>query len=188
VERALSAVYVYPYRCGQCARRFRALQWGTRYVRVDPRDNERVVVRLPAIMVSRDGQAAAEVTDLSLTGCGVKAELHPLVGEQVTLSIQLAPAARPVDLPAVVHSVHTGAVGLEFAGIGDTERQHLREFLVRRVGTAASREPPAWVTWMAAPRPTSTAVGLIMVVVLLSAFLVMRFWSAFRVCAWGQTC
>ena len=188
MERALSAVYVYPFRCVQCGRRFRSLQWGRRYVRVDPRDYERVAVRLSAMLVSRDGQAAAEVTDLSLTGCGVKAALRPLVGDKVTLSIRLAPDARPVGLPAVVHSVHTGALGLEFAGIGDTERQHLRQFLARRAVPDGSRARPAWVRWMVAPAPTSTAVGLLLLIVLLSAFLMMRFWSAWRVCAWGQTC
>jgi predicted nucleic acid-binding Zn ribbon protein len=33
IERLLSVAYVYPFRCGQCFRRFRVLQWGVKYSR-----------------------------------------------------------------------------------------------------------------------------------------------------------
>ena len=34
VERMLSLLYVYPFRCQSCSHRFLALQWGIRYHRV----------------------------------------------------------------------------------------------------------------------------------------------------------
>src|SRR2546422_144823 len=49
LERVLAAVYVYPFRCQVCGRRFRALAWGKRYVRLQPGERrrlQRVVVDL----------------------------------------------------------------------------------------------------------------------------------------------
>ena len=53
LERVLSAVYVYPFRCQVCGRRFRALAWGRRYVRrsADHREWERVAIRAPVVLV-----------------------------------------------------------------------------------------------------------------------------------------
>ena len=34
VERMLSLLYVYPFRCQHCGHRFRSLQWGIRYHRI----------------------------------------------------------------------------------------------------------------------------------------------------------
>ena len=31
IERLLSLVYVYPFRCARCLHRFRVMRWGTRY-------------------------------------------------------------------------------------------------------------------------------------------------------------
>jgi hypothetical protein len=33
LERALSVIYIYPFRCDDCFHRFRAMRWGKRYVR-----------------------------------------------------------------------------------------------------------------------------------------------------------
>lgn len=57
VERLLSAVYVYPFRCQLCGRRFRALQRGKRYV-VQPaerREYERVGLRARAAVAGDRG-------------------------------------------------------------------------------------------------------------------------------------
>jgi hypothetical protein len=36
IDRVLSVVYVYPFHCGHCLRRFRKMQWGKRYRRRQP--------------------------------------------------------------------------------------------------------------------------------------------------------
>lgn len=33
VDHLMSLAYIYPFRCGHCLRRFRAMQWGKRYRR-----------------------------------------------------------------------------------------------------------------------------------------------------------
>ncbi len=50
LERFASLVYIYPFRCQLCSRRFRVLQWGIRYAKqlVDRRQFERIPARVPA--------------------------------------------------------------------------------------------------------------------------------------------
>src|SRR5436189_299497 len=47
VDHALSVVYVYPFLCLVCGRRFRALRWGRRYTTqpTQGREVERIAVR-----------------------------------------------------------------------------------------------------------------------------------------------
>jgi hypothetical protein len=33
IEHLLSTAYIYPFRCRRCLTRFRAMQWGRRYIR-----------------------------------------------------------------------------------------------------------------------------------------------------------
>jgi DNA-directed RNA polymerase subunit RPC12/RpoP len=188
LEHALSFLYVYPFRCQDCGRRFRALQWGKRYVRTNRRDYERVAVHLPATVASREGMAEGEVTDLSLVGCGVKADLHPVAGDQVTLRVRLTRATRPVEITAAVRSVHTGALGLEFTGVSDDERERLRHFLAALVVTDGGRPGSGRPGGAGRSTRSAAAVGLIALVALLGAFLILELWSSFRVCVWGQTC
>ena len=56
VERLLSAVYVFPFHCQLCGRRFRALQWKKRYV-LQPAERREVSDR---------GRVEGEVTGLSV--------------------------------------------------------------------------------------------------------------------------
>jgi hypothetical protein len=185
VERALSLLYVYPFRCQLCGWRFRALQWGRRYARLDRRSYERVAVHLPATVAGREGTAAGDVTDLSLAGCGVKADLRSVPGDRVTLRVQLTPDSQPVEITAKVRSVLAGALGLEFTGIGPADRQRLRHFLTTSVGGEAS---PDAGRWGGRRTPSSAAVWLVALVALLSAFLIVRLWPSFTVCVWGRTC
>jgi hypothetical protein len=185
VERALSFLYVYPFRCQVCGSRFRALQWGRRYARLDRRNYERVPVHLPATVAGREGVADGEVTDLSLAGCGVKADLRPVTGDRVTLRVRLTPDTRPVEITAEVHSVHSGALGLAFTGIGPADRQRLRQFLATVVGTGAGPEASSW---LGRSTPSAAAVWLVALAVLLGAVLVVRLWPSFTVCVWGRTC
>jgi len=33
LERLLSMIYIYPFRCGRCLHRYRSMRWGVRYSR-----------------------------------------------------------------------------------------------------------------------------------------------------------
>src|SRR2546429_5742646 len=68
-ERLISIVYVYPFRCPRCTPRFPALNWGPRYPhpKGGRRDNERVMVRLPARLTAGTETPPARTTDPSGT-------------------------------------------------------------------------------------------------------------------------
>jgi hypothetical protein len=189
IERALSALFVYPFRCQLCGRRFRALQWGARYARMDRRHFERQTVRLSATVISREGMAEGEVTDLSLAGCGVKVELRPVTGDQVTLRLRLTRDTRPLEITAAVRSVHIGALGLAFTAMGALEQQRLRHFLDAHVTDAGPETTGRrGAAWRGQPLASSAAVWVVTLVVLLGAVLVVRLWPTFRVCVWGESC
>jgi hypothetical protein len=156
---------------------------------LDRRDYERVAVHLPATLTSREGVAQGEVTDLSLAGCGVKADLHPVAGDQVRLRVQLTPHTRPVDITATVHSVLTGALGLDFTQMGAAERERLRDFLAGPIVTTAGQETSGrpLITW-GRLTPSSVAVWLVTLVIVLGAFLIVQLLPSVSVCVWGQTC
>jgi hypothetical protein len=151
------------------------------------RDYERVAVHLPATVTSREGEAQGEVTDLSLAGCGVRADLRPVAGDLVKLRLQLTAHTSPVEITAAVHSVHTGALGLEFTQMGAAERQRLHDFLTGPVVTPAGRETSGRDMW-ARLTPSSVAVWLFTLVIVLGAFLVVRLLPSVSVCVWGRTC
>jgi hypothetical protein len=75
LERLLSALYIYPFRCQHCQRRFRRLEWGVRYrIGLDRRIDERLRVRGRADLRWEGGHAAGTVRDVSVMGAGIETE------------------------------------------------------------------------------------------------------------------
>src|SRR5437867_1102326 len=103
LERVLSAVYVYPFRCQVCGRRFRALAWGKRYVRrsADHRELERVAIRAPVVLRSGHVSAPGEATELSLDGFTAKTAARLGVGTSVSVTLDLWLVALAVVLVLV---------------------------------------------------------------------------------------
>ena len=131
-ERLISIIYVYPFRCPRCTHRFRALNWGHRYPhpKGERRDNERVMVRLPARLTAGTETAAAETTDLSVSGCAVRTDARFPPGTEVRFTVQLGAAGRSVEIAeAVVRASHEGRVSLQFVHVGVDEQRQLAEYI-----------------------------------------------------------
>ncbi len=131
-ERLISIVYVYPFRCPRCTHRFRALNWGHRYPhpKGERRDNERVMVRLPARLTAGTETAEAETTDLSVSGCAVRTDARFPPGTEVRFTVQLGAAGRAVEIAeAVVRATHEGRVSLQFIHVGVDEQRQLAEYI-----------------------------------------------------------
>src|SRR5574342_569548 len=103
LERFLSIFYVYPFKCQRCGYRFRSLQWGVRYVRVeeDRREYDRKPISCP-VFFSAD----------TISGQGTLVDVQPVT----------------VDA-AVVRSAHEGGVGVEFLQWRQSERERLQLFV-----------------------------------------------------------
>ncbi|MGH7322181.1 MAG: PilZ domain-containing protein [Candidatus Rokuibacteriota bacterium] len=141
LERLLSAVYVYPFRCQICAHRFKALQWGMRYVRVDRREFTRIPARLPSTFVEGQTRHDGVVTDLSIAGARLYTGARIAEGELFQLTMQIQGKDAPVAVDAVVvRSANPMRLGLSFVQIKDEDKKRLGQ-LVQELLSANLDQP-----------------------------------------------
>lgn len=135
LDRLLSVVYAYPFRCQICRHRFHLLQWGLRYIErdVDRRQYERRPVSIHVRIISQQKDYEGTVTDLAMGGCAIEtqAPLH----EGSVLSLQLDAfdhEPRITVETAVVRSIHGTRVGVEFLRLTPTqkEEERLRQYIL----------------------------------------------------------
>ena len=147
LERLLSVAYVYPFRCQSCLHRFRAVVWGQRYVRTKrtPRAERRRHPRHPVdfwtTLWLKAGQRPGRARDLSVAGMSLETDAPLEPGQHLELDLQPAPGEHPIRVEvAVVRSVQSGRVGLQFVRVKDDGAARLQKFLTAR-GTAAPPPP-----------------------------------------------
>jgi hypothetical protein len=132
LEHVLSLFYIYPFRCQLCGQRFRAQQWGVRYVRhaIDRRQYERMAASFPVTFSGKAGNGEGVVTDIALGGCGVGTTAQLSEDEIVQMQLQTSPdtPAIPVEA-AIVRSVLSTLVGFEFLRFEPEAKEHLSQFM-----------------------------------------------------------
>jgi hypothetical protein len=131
IDRLVSLTYVYPFRCQLCGCRFRVRQQGVRYTRVDEdrREYERIPVRFPVILFTGQDNVTGTALDISMAGCTV--ETTASLPAETVLRVQLeAPDLAPLQVQAaVVRSVRTKSIGLQFLRFEGNERERLQSFV-----------------------------------------------------------
>jgi len=143
-EHLASIAYVYPFRCRACLRRFRAFRWGQRYVRVrkERRKHERRPVDLWTTLWLEAGGQPGRVRDLSETGLALETEVDLQPGQNLELDLQTGPGERPIRVEvAVVRTIGSGRLGLQFVGVRDAGQERLRRYLVGREPQAPTEDP-----------------------------------------------
>jgi PilZ domain len=136
-ERLLSIVYVYPFRCRACLRRFLAFRWGQRYVRRrrERRRDERWPVDFWTTLWLEAGGHAGRVRDLSASGLALETQAELPPGQHLELDLQPGPGERPIRVEvAVVRTIQSGRVGLQLVRVKDESDERLRKFLTGRAG------------------------------------------------------
>jgi hypothetical protein len=131
-EHLLSAIYVYPFRCQLCARRFLRMEPGKRYNEstVDKRQYERVETRFPATFVGEKASGAGTVTRLSLGGCALESSLKLMEGMMFNLRLQPPDLNPSINVEtAIVRSVRPPVIGLEFLRTNPAEQFRLIQFV-----------------------------------------------------------
>jgi PilZ domain len=132
LETFFSLFYVYPFKCQLCGFRFRSLQWGVRYVRVeeDRREYDRKPVSCP-VLFSADGiSGQGTLIDVAMGGCSFVTSTDLRIGAIVEIKLQISPELQPVTVDAaVVRSLHKGGVGVEFLQWQQSERERLQLFV-----------------------------------------------------------
>jgi predicted HAD superfamily Cof-like phosphohydrolase len=136
-ERLLSVVYLYPFRCQVCAHRFRAFQFGSRYVKriIDCRQYIRLSTRIPTTFAQelkpgehRVGEGV--VTNISLGGCYLQTVVQLSQGSLVSLELQTEPQTPAIAVEAaIVRMVRPTGVGLEFLRLSEPERERFSQFI-----------------------------------------------------------
>jgi hypothetical protein len=194
LERALSGVYVYPFRCQLCGRRFRALHWGARYVKrsADRREWERLAIRAPVALRSGAVVAPGEATEISLEGFTAKTAARLVEGATVGATLDLVPGERPIEVEeAVVKAVRADGIGFQFVRLGDEERRRLRRVVVDRFAHEHDATVP--------PGPDRPREGrlrilgsidfwLVTLVIALIAVAWLRLFPWFARCVYGLNC
>ncbi len=133
-ERLLSCVYIYPYRCVACWRRFRALRWGTRYVRkqANRRSHRRFQTHLPVVFSCGQTHGEGVVTNIAMGGCRLKTDVKLTEDTPLELKLQVPGSETEIRVAkATVRSVGSFFAGLSFARLAGAEKKQLRCFLVQ---------------------------------------------------------
>lgn len=133
-ERLLSIIYVYPFRCQLCGYRFRFMQWGVRYKRVeeDRREYNRMPASFPVSFACNGVQGAGHVVDISLNGCSLEADTIIAEGSIVRMSLQMSEELAPISVEAaLVRDINRNRIGVEFLRFQYHDRERLQIFIRR---------------------------------------------------------
>ena len=130
-DHLLGLVYLYPFRCQVCTYRFRALRFGMQHSAQVPdrRQYQRIAAGFPAFL---DGQQRREerVADFSMGGCTLKAETPLSKGAFLQLLLQPSDREPPIRVDtAIVRSVRSRSVGLQFLEFPAGEKDRLSQFV-----------------------------------------------------------
>lgn len=128
VEQVLGFIFVFPFRCQQCAHRFFLFRPGRRYVRVheDRRDFERVLVAFPAQYAGHGGSGQGTVTDLTIRGCSMEVGENVMKDTALQLAVDLKDGSSPVKVDGHVQNQRPpSSVGLEFTRLDDADRARI---------------------------------------------------------------
>ena len=147
LERLLSVAYLYPFRCQSCLHRFRRMAWGQRYVRTqrtgpDRRQHSRHTVDFWTTLWLEKGGRPGRARDLSVAGMSIETDAPLEPGQHLELDLQPSRGERPIRVEvAVVRSVQSGRVGLQFVKVKDDGDARLQKFLAGREATASPASP-----------------------------------------------
>jgi PilZ domain-containing protein len=131
-ERLMSLFYVYPFRCQLCGHRFKLLQWGVTYTRIeeDRREYERLAANFPMTFTSGAASGSGSVVDISMAGCTFHTDARVAEGSILRTALQVANDIPPINVEAaVIRSVKAGRTGVEFLRIENSERERLQRFI-----------------------------------------------------------
>ena len=128
----MSFIYIYPFKCQLCGDRFRSLQWGVRYIRVDEdrREYDRMEMRFPVTFSGQDIRGEGELLNVSMGGCSFHTGANLTTRMILKLELRISNDVAPVIVEAaLVRNVRSGGVGVEFLQWQQSERERLQLFI-----------------------------------------------------------
>ena len=142
-EEILSLFYIYPFKCQLCGCRFKGLQWGVRYFRVeeDRREYERLPTTFPVSFSAEAFDGSGMVCDISMIGCTFQPQAeanNPKEGTVLRMALQISKDLEPIDVEAVVRNVRQDQVGMEFLRFHQADKERLQLFVRDLLGRRAA--------------------------------------------------
>lgn len=131
-EVLLSYIYFYPFRCQLCGYRFRFLEWGVRYLRVeeDKRTYDRLPMNFPVAFTGDKISGQGTVQNLSMGGCSIVTDTKIERGTILNLALSVSKEITPMIVEAaVVRYVRPENFGVEFLRWQSGERERLQLFV-----------------------------------------------------------
>lgn len=131
-EKLLGVFYVYPFRCQLCGYRFRFLQWGIRYQRIqeDRREYERLTINCPVSLRGENLYSEGSAVDISLGGCTAMLDTQLTAGDLCSVGLYLSNDVLPIRVDAaVVRTARPNSLGIEFLRFRDNDRERLQLFI-----------------------------------------------------------
>lgn len=138
-EHVTSWIWIVPYHCQRCSRRFLAFSLGKESCDypIDRREHLRIPVRLCLSFSGGKVRGEGTVMDLSLGGCIIKSDTHVHVDDIFYLEIVVAEDESPIEVAAMVQSV--GARGIAFKFLRKAqESKRLLSFIQSQSGYTSS--------------------------------------------------
>jgi len=131
-ERLAGWFYIYPFKCQICGFRFRFLQWGVRYFRVneDHREYDRMAMNFPVVFRSDQFTGDGNVLDISMGGCSFTTASKLAKGAILRLELKISNDAAPVAVDAaILRHWQNQVAGVEFIQWQQSERERLQLFV-----------------------------------------------------------
>jgi hypothetical protein len=130
LELLFSLIRFRPFRCQLCTYRFRRFAFGARYSKVDRRQYERLATQVQARIMGKPTRGDDLVTDLSMDGCRLKTDTPLIAGAFLHLRLRMSNLEPPIIVQtAMVRSVYSDSVGLEFLDFDAKQKDHLSQFV-----------------------------------------------------------
>lgn len=133
VEKALSRLYIFQFRCQLCTTRFRARRPGNRQTsqEFDRREYRRLRANFAASLTQDQSAVDGLVTDLSMGGCTLQATTSLPRGTFVKVLLR-APGGQPdikID-SAMICSIQPLTIGVKFLEFQSADKQRMGQLVL----------------------------------------------------------
>ena len=129
-ERVADLMFLSPFHCQSCSRRFYAFRLGARYSKnmVERRQHQRIQVRLQLSFSGGRIRGSGTVGDISMGGCVIESDTFVHVDDIFYLQLYLEEHQPPIEVAAMVISVRGRRIAFKFLRAA-RENKRLFEFL-----------------------------------------------------------
>ena len=132
LERLFGFVFLHPFRCQLCTHRFRAFLPGLAAVwhEVDRRQYVRFSARFRVTFSGDAGFGEGTAMDVSMGGCALESDAMLAPPMVLKVKLHVSEYAVPVEVEeAIVRSIRSKIVGLEFTRFALREKYRLQPFI-----------------------------------------------------------